>query len=460
MKMKGLLLRNDIPDPFEKAVAASLQELSGWKPEFYKLADGEPVPAEGFKGLHSDGVLVHLYENASALHTRHPLLLVQQDALEQLFNTHTIPGQLLIHPAFTIRILFRSVEEPVTMATGRFRALPYSIKKTATLIARETALLLLQSLNLLSNQRQPALQPLPEIKKKSGFRPELKLRHLINQLFFSYKWNIGIIDLPIQEIAMQKGPVKVNWLPEAPGNDFKADPFGWTDGETNTLLYEYFDAATQTGYLKKNDNHGEQEFLRPNFHLSYPFLVRFEGKILLIPESAGTKSTTVYELGSGEPKPDSELLKGEQLVDPTIFEYRNQWWLFCTKKDHQGADLRLYIYHATSPRGPWLPHSGNPVKTDICSARPGGTPFVAGSKLIRPAQDSSRGYGSALLLMEITELTTTTFKEQLYHRLEPENFTGPYKEGIHTLSAMGNKTLIDGKRRKFTLQPFFRLFVK
>lgn len=62
--------------------------------------------------------------------------------------------------------------------------------------------------------------------------------------------------------------------------------------------------------------------------------------------------------------------------------------------------------------------------------------------------------------MEITELTTTTFKEQLYHRLEPENFTGPYKEGIHTLSAMGNKTLIDGKRRKFTLQPFFRLFVK
>jgi hypothetical protein len=62
--------------------------------------------------------------------------------------------------------------------------------------------------------------------------------------------------------------------------------------------------------------------------------------------------------------------------------------------------------------------------------------------------------------MEITKLTTEIFEEIPVNRITPDMLTGPYKEGVHTLSPLGNKTLIDAKRKKRTLQPFLHYIVK
>ena len=46
--------------------------------------------------------------------------------------------------------------------------------------------------------------------------------------------------------------------------------------------------------------------------------------------------------------------------------------------------------------GPWQPVPGNPVMVDVASARPAGTPFTWGDRLVRPVQDCVGRYGAGL----------------------------------------------------------------
>jgi hypothetical protein len=105
----------------------------------------------------------------------------------------------------------------------------------------------------------------------------------------------------------------------------------------------------------------------------------------------------------------------------------------------------LFIFHAAALRGPWLPHAANPVKCDLRSARPAGPLFLMGEDLCRPAQDCSVTYGGAVVVNRIERLTPTEFVERPFARLTPAT-RGPFPDGLHTLSAAGNLTLVDGKR--------------
>ncbi len=111
-----------------------------------------------------------------------------------------------------------------------------------------------------------------------------------------------------------------------------------------------------------------------------------------------------------------------------------------TTRDHE-----LHVWHAPTPLGPWLPHVQNPVKTDCRAARPAGTPFTSGGLLYRPAQDSSRTYGGAVVLNRVVVLTPDRFREVPVRTIGPLT-AGPYRAGLHTVSAVGGRTLIDAKR--------------
>jgi hypothetical protein len=143
------------------------------------------------------------------------------------------------------------------------------------------------------------------------------------------------------------------------------------------------------------------------------------------------------------------LLDGFAAVDPTIVEYAGRWWLFATDAA-RNADGHLHVWWGASARGPWTAHARNPVKCDVRSARPGGTPFCVDGVLYRPAQDCSEAYGGSLVVNRIDVLTPEAFGETTVARLEPDR-TGPYPMGIHTLSAVGETMLVDGKRYRFAL---------
>ncbi len=287
-------------------------------------------------------------------------------------------------------------------------------------------------------------------------------RHRINNLFTNIKWNYGIIPLPISAfLNPEKKSYTADWMQEANDTDFMADPFGFIYKNERYIAYEYYDATSKKGVIRLNvsssDHVPDETILSAEVHLSYPMLFEAEGNWYCIPEQYKSNKVDLYKFDPENKKLlfEQTLIENFAGVDNTIVYYQGKWWIFCTDGNSKGSDLRLHLYFADHFRGPWKAHQMNPVKTDVRSARSGGTPFYHENKLYRPAQDSSKGYGSAIAIMEIVQLTEDIFEEKLVNRITPEQFGEAYNEGIHTLSSIGEFTLIDGKRKVYTRRNFF-----
>jgi hypothetical protein len=241
-----------------------------------------------------------------------------------------------------------------------------------------------------------------------------------------------------------------------------ADPFGIPLGDDRWLLLaEEFVGTSAKGRIVAATVRGASYISPPRpvldlaVHVSYPYVMPSVDGWWFAPETAQAAEVALFRLdpGSGQAQRDTTLVDGFAAADPTIIEYRGWWWLFATDARH-GPDGHLHLWYARQPSGPWVPHAANPVKCDVRSARPGGTPFTVGGMLYRPAQDNSRTYGGALVINRVDVLTPQAFGETVVARLDPDP-AGPYPSGMHTLSALGSWTLVDGKR--YQLAPIWKL---
>jgi len=274
-------------------------------------------------------------------------------------------------------------------------------------------------------------------------------------LFRHEKWNIGIVASPITAFLNPEVKPRIHWLPQTRSNGFLADPFGIFKDDKLTILCEDFDYRTCKGIISSVESaQTTRPLIRPAIalpvHMSYPYLIVFEGEIYCIPETANAREVALFKAVEF---PNSWLRVAVLIddfagVDCTVFRHNGLWWLFCVNRDR--GDHALYVWHAKDLVGPWRSHSSNPVKMDIRSARPAGTTFIFEGYLIRPAQDCSRAYGGSIVLNRVTRLTTSEFREEPITRVEADP-EGSFPDGLHTLSAVGDFTLIDGKRFGFSL---------
>ncbi|MGB9587811.1 MAG: glucosamine inositolphosphorylceramide transferase family protein, partial [Armatimonadota bacterium] len=152
------------------------------------------------------------------------------------------------------------------------------------------------------------------------------------------------------------------------------------------------------------------------------------------------------------------LITGFRALDSTVFYHDGLWWLMCTSQD-LGPHDTLFLWYATEVLGPWIPHPKNPVKKDRSSTRPAGTPFQHNGRLYRPAQDCSRYYGERIAINRVDRLTPSEFHEETVSWVGPF-LDSPYPHGIHTISKVGDMTLIDGKRHKFIKKAFTSAIVR
>jgi hypothetical protein len=273
-------------------------------------------------------------------------------------------------------------------------------------------------------------------------------------LFRHADWNIGVAHAPIGAFLQPNARPLVSWFPPTKRGKFLADPFAVVRDGTTYILCEEFDYAANKGRIVSFEltdwlhPSGPKVAIELPTHISYPYLIEYQGAIYCTPETHQAREIALYK---AEEFPHqwiriASLISDFSGLDATIFQYEGRWWLTCACKD---ADLaQLFVWYAWDLLGPWTPHAGNPVKTDIRSSRPAGTPFMHDGYLHRPAQDCSRSYGGGIVLNRVTRLTPTEFEEEPVTVIEPyEN--GPYRDGIHTVSAAGDVTIIDGLRRRF-----------
>ena len=246
-------------------------------------------------------------------------------------------------------------------------------------------------------------------------------------------WSIGIytgktpFDLNASEII--KNPVLTAKDITDVSAKFVADPFMVKECVTWYMFFEVYNGKTNhgdIGYATSEDGYKwkyNKIILDEGFHLSYPYVFKWQDQYYMIPESFDANSVRLYKAVDFPTQWIfiKTLLEGEPYVDPSIFRHNDKWWLFTATPS---CDT-LKLYYADILEGPWKEHPKSPVvKGDADIARPGGRVLIFDNRIIRYTQDAYPTYGNQVWAYEITELTTASYKERSASELPIVKLTG------------------------------------
>lgn len=207
-----------------------------------------------------------------------------------------------------------------------------------------------------------------------------------------------------------------------------ADPFVVRHDNRQFVFFEEVEdgAATEKGIIMATEIFPDAEpgpaavALKRPYHLSYPFVFRWNGAIYMLPETGANRTVELYRC---EEFPlrwslDRVLIGNIAAYDATLWQASDRWWMFVNVAE-PGADCNdeLHLYWSRTPLGPWVPHHANPVVTDVRRARSAGPLFTCAGTLYRPSQDSSRVYGQAVSINRIDVLDEDDYRETPVNRL-------------------------------------------
>lgn len=241
------------------------------------------------------------------------------------------------------------------------------------------------------------------------------------------QWSIGIYT---GSVPFSFGPpdesinpvITADAVTDAPAN-FVADPFMVKEGDSWYMFFEVEVAEDpapagskpigKIGLASSPDGfHWQYEriILSAPFHLSYPYVFKWENDYYMVPETRAAREVRLYRAIDFPYVWEFKeiLLKRRRFADNSLFRFQDRWWMFT---DSGNTTLRLY--HADGLSGPWREHRKSPIiRKDPRIARPGGRAVVLGNEVIRYAQDDLLAYGSRVWGFRVTALTTKTYREE------------------------------------------------
>ena len=237
---------------------------------------------------------------------------------------------------------------------------------------------------------------------------------------------------------------------------FWADPFPVFQNGTHYIFCEEYPYQRRKGHISVIELAPNGQPLPPvpvldrPYHLAYPFIFEWERTHYMIPETEHNKTVEMYRCVEFPFRWELEavLLNNISAVDTTLIEVDGRWWMFTNiaPADAPDWDAELHLFHAPSPLGPWVPHTCNPVKSDVRNARPAGSIFRFEGKLYRPAQNCAERYGHSMTINRIVELSETAFEETPVARISPD--WAANLAGTHTINTTDGLTVIDGLLRR------------
>ena len=271
-------------------------------------------------------------------------------------------------------------------------------------------------------------------------------------------WAIGIVKNTIANFIKNNNKKDIVWIYPKKSYQFYADPFGvWKDDKLY-IFVEALDYRIKKGEidcfvfdreLKKIDFF---HVLSNKAHLSYPFIVDYENKIYMIPESSQSGKTYIYEAKNfpKDWKIVTEVMKNVPMIDPSIIKFQERWWLFYSLPGPNGRAMKeLHIAFSDDFLSGYKEHPKNPVITGIENSRPGGTPFIIDNLIHLPVQNCKKTYGGEINILQIIKLTEDTFNARMVGSIKPY-LNKKYSDGLHTLSECKSVTLIDCKNHDFS----------
>lgn len=235
-----------------------------------------------------------------------------------------------------------------------------------------------------------------------------------------------------------------------PRERFFADPFVIERDGRHYVFFEDYLYRTGKGVIScielgREPLPSPRVVLERDYHLSYPFVFTCAGEAYMIPESSENATVELYRALEFPHHWTREavLIEGMEAIDPTLLRHDGRFWLFANVVSRgRTTQDELFLFISQSLHGPWVPHPMNPIVSDVRAARPAGRIFRRDRQLIRPGQDSSQGYGHAITLNRIEELSEVSYREVPVGRIEPHwladnggNHTYNLDEGYEVLDA-------------------------
>lgn len=266
------------------------------------------------------------------------------------------------------------------------------------------------------------------------------------------EWNIGLLHQPVESLLDQGNSMNVRWLPAPAAGSHRLKPSGYLDTEGRlTALYTKFDGREGRWSLARVRPKGDNVLKRSRSLLDLTVggdhanvVPDTEGPLVVIGGHEG-RATALYRMNvAGDALEAGPVILDRVLCSPTLFQHEGIWWLMGTDPDW--PDAMLLLFHAPSMQGPYTPHTLNPVKLDVNTARPGGPPFTAQGHFWRPAVDASDPAHPTVVIMAVDRLSPDQFQEHVHRKL-PLFTSTFYPHGCRTIHGMGDVTLVDGLKR-------------
>ena len=213
-----------------------------------------------------------------------------------------------------------------------------------------------------------------------------------------------------------------------------ADPFLLQRPDTLYLFFEVMNRATDRGelaYATSDDGLAWRYggvVLREPFHLSYPQVFEWQGRLLMVPETRQAKAIRLYEADAFPHRwrHVATLCEGPY-ADATLHWDGRRWWMFAQR----GLD-ELRLFHAPAPEGPWTEHRDSPLwPGNRRRTRPGGRMLVHDGRLLRFAQDGWPSYGSFLRVFVVDRLDVDGYEE---HEAAESPILGASRSGWNALA--------------------------
>lgn len=268
----------------------------------------------------------------------------------------------------------------------------------------------------------------------------MKINQLANKLGAKY-WALGFVNNGLDGV-MNDCPIQVEWL-KMPKDGWFADPFilEVSDKEIQVLVEE-MPVGKNKGVitLLKIDRHNlelvsKKVILEQPTHLSFPCILRENGKTYIYPESANSGELDIYEYDSAtETATFVKTICDDVIWDSCITDLFGERMLFTAA--HNDWILDIYKWDGAKDRFlPW-----KQVFSDNKNSRMGGQLFEFKGCVYYPAQDCNIGYGSAIQIKKIN------YKDRNFSTETVKKIVSTHpkmKLGLHTMNEYKGVVVID-----------------
>ncbi len=272
--------------------------------------------------------------------------------------------------------------------------------------------------------------------------------------FLSSRWDLALIDENIQQIVANG---RLHFIPV--NNPFKnecwfADPFILDVTDTSIiLLCEEMNRAIGKGRIAKitinRSTHTIVSYdiiLEEQWHLSFPAIIRKNGKIYVYPESANSGVLYIYELIEAEGQ--TSLKRVAQICDDVVWdsvitEYFDTPYLFTAHHN----DFQLDIYQWDTKSTHFLPKES--IMSQEQNMRMAGDVFCLNNHYFIPSQISTPCYyGKGVELKELI-YNDGHFDLTIIRKI---NYPcGLYNDGLHTFNSYKGVTIVDIHKQNYLL---------